>query len=102
MDLDTTTLRVEFGVSAFTMLVLFYFVTYRATRSGYSGWWCAALSLLPCGSAAFILNGTDHQHWANPSGNALLVLGAACAWAATRSLSGSAYGPVAAARLLRP
>ncbi len=89
MDLDTTTLRVAFAVVAFTMLVLFYFVTYRTTRSGYSGWWSISLSFFLVGSAAFVLNGTDQQLWANPSGNTLLVLGAACAWAASRSLSGT-------------
>ncbi|MEO6605216.1 MAG: GGDEF domain-containing protein [Aeromicrobium sp.] len=88
MDLDTTTLRVAFSVAALTMLLLFYFVTYRLTRSGYSGWWCAALTWFLVGSAAFILNGTDQQQWANPSGNTLLVLGAASAWAATRALHG--------------
>ena len=40
MDLATTTWRVDLRVSAFTMLVLFYFVTFAWTRSGYSGWWC--------------------------------------------------------------
>lgn len=89
MDLDTTTLRVAFTVAAFTMLVLFYFETYRTTRSGYSGWWCGALAWFLAGSAAFILNGTDQQYWANPTGNTLLVLGAASAWAAARSLHGA-------------
>lgn len=93
MELDATTLRVEFAAAAFTMLVLFYFVTYRSTRSGYSGWWCISLSWFLIGSAAFILNGTDQQHWANPSGNALLVLGAASAWAASRSLTRSRVKP---------
>ncbi|MDR7085779.1 diguanylate cyclase (GGDEF)-like protein [Aeromicrobium panaciterrae] len=89
MDLDTTTLRVAFATAALTMLALFYFVTYRSTRSGYSGWWSVALAWFLVGSAAFILNGTEHQRWANPSGNTFLVLGAASAWAATRSLTGS-------------
>jgi diguanylate cyclase (GGDEF)-like protein len=93
MELDTATLRVAFGLVALTMLALFYFVTYRPTRSSYSGWWCAALTWFLCGSAAFLLNGTEHQHWANPMGNALLVLGAASAWAATRSLTGTTTGP---------
>lgn len=93
MDLDTTTLRVAFGVVALTMLVLFYFVTYRTTRSSYSLWWSAALTSFLGGSAAFILNGTDQQFWANPSGNTLLVLGASCAWAGSRSLSGAPTAP---------
>lgn len=93
MELDTMTLRVAFGLVALTMLVLFYFVTYRPTRSSYSGWWCIALTWFLCGSAAYLLNGTDHQYWANPMGNSLVVLGAASAWAATRSLTGTATGP---------
>jgi diguanylate cyclase (GGDEF)-like protein len=93
MELDTATLRVAFGMVALTMLALFYFVTYRPTRSSYSGWWCASLTWFLSGSAAFLLNGTDQQHWANPIGNSLLVLGAASAWAATRSLIGTATGP---------
>ncbi len=93
MDLDVTTLRVAFGIAAFTMLVLFYFVTYRPTRSGYSGWWSVSLAWFLAGSSAYILNGTEHQPWANPTGNALVVLGASCAWAATRFLNGSRTSP---------
>ena len=43
MMLDTTTLRAAFGVIALTLLVLFYLVTFRHTRSEYSAWWCTAL-----------------------------------------------------------
>jgi diguanylate cyclase (GGDEF)-like protein len=92
MDLDIATLRFAFGMVALTMLALFYFVTYRPTRSSYSGWWCASLTWFIGGSAAHLLNGTDQQHWANPIGNSLLVLGAASAWAATRSLTGTGTG----------
>lgn len=93
MELDITTLRVAFGTAAFTMLVLFYCVTYRSTRSGYSGWWSVSLAWFMVGSTAYVLNGTEFQHWANPTGNALVVLGASCAWAATRFLSGSRTSP---------
>lgn len=84
--LDTTTLRVAFGVVAVTLLALFYFVTFQRTRSVYSAWWCVALSLFLAGAAAYLLDGTVHQQWANPSGNALLVLGAASVWAGARTL----------------
>jgi diguanylate cyclase (GGDEF)-like protein len=85
--LDTTTLRVSFGVVALTLLVLFYFVAYRTSRSSYCGWWCAALVLFIGGSAAYLLDGTDQQVWANPLGSTLLVAGACAVWAGTRSLA---------------
>ncbi|MET0931525.1 MAG: GGDEF domain-containing protein [Aeromicrobium sp.] len=88
MMLDTVTLRVSFGVVALTMLLLFYFVTYRTTRSVYCAWWCAALSLFLAGSAAYLFDGTAQQRWANPLGNALLVGGAASVWAGTRAIKG--------------
>jgi diguanylate cyclase (GGDEF)-like protein len=84
--LDTATLRVAFGVVAFTMFVLFYVVTYRTTRSAYCGWWCASLALFVVGASAYLFDGTAHQGWANPLGNVLIVLGAGCAWAGARSL----------------
>jgi diguanylate cyclase (GGDEF)-like protein len=84
--LDTPSLRVAFGVVALTMLVLFYFVTYRTTRSAYSAWWCAALGLFVSGASLYLLNGTDHQVWANPLANVLVVGGASGVWAGARSL----------------
>ncbi len=84
--LDTQTLRVAFGVVTFTMLVLYYVVTFRPTRSPYCGWWCVALSLFLVGACAYLLNGTAQQYWANPAGNFLLVSGGAAAWAAARTL----------------
>ncbi|MET0447796.1 MAG: GGDEF domain-containing protein, partial [Aeromicrobium sp.] len=86
--LDTVTLRVSFGVVALTMLLLFYFVTFRATRSAYCAWWCTALSLFLAGSAAYLLDETDLQRWFNPLGNALLVAGSASVWAGTRAIKG--------------
>ncbi|BCW73620.1 GGDEF domain-containing protein [Arthrobacter sp. NicSoilB8] len=84
--LEVFSLRVAFGVSAFTLLVLFYLVTFRSTRSEYSAWWCLAITAFLLGSSAYLLNGTWHQRWANPAGNAIVVLGASCVWAAARSL----------------
>ena len=84
--LDTTSLRVAFAVAALTMLVLFYFVNYRSTRSSYSGWWCVALIFFLTGSLGYVLNGTGHQWWANPLANGLTVMGQVCVWASARSL----------------
>lgn len=84
--LDVGTLRVAFAVVALTLFVLFYAVTFRSTRSAYSGWWCAALVLFLTGAAGYLLDGTPHQVWANPLANSLLVAGSAGVWAAARSL----------------
>ncbi|KAA1427729.1 GGDEF domain-containing protein [Nocardioides antri] len=84
--LDTATLRVAFGVVGFCVVVLFYGVTYRTTRSPYSGWWCVSLALFLVSAMLFLCNGTPVQVVANPLGNTLAVLGAGCVWAAARSL----------------
>jgi len=86
MVLDTATLRIAFGLMALALVFLFYFSAYRVTRSPYSGWWCVALVCFLAGSACFLLNGTPHQVWANPLGNAVLVYGAVAVWAGARSL----------------
>jgi diguanylate cyclase (GGDEF)-like protein len=84
--LDTPSLRVAFGVVALTMLALFYFVTYRSTRSAYSAGWCAALGLFVSGASLYLFNGTGNQVWANPLANVLVVAGAGSVWAGARSL----------------
>lgn len=86
MMLDISTLRVSLAVVTLTLLCLFYFITFRRTRSSYSGWWCSALLLFLTGSASYLLDGTVHQTWANPLGNILLVGGAGAMWAGARSL----------------
>ncbi|AXJ09531.1 GGDEF domain-containing protein [Arthrobacter sp. PM3] len=86
MMLDTATLRVALALVDLTLLMLFYFITFRRTRSAYSAWWCMALLLFLAGNALYLLDGTVHQLWANPSGNVLLVAGAASIWAGGRSL----------------
>jgi len=68
------------------MLALFYFVTYRTTRSVYSAWWCAALALFVGGASGYLFNGTVNQVWANPLANVVVVAGAGCVWAGARSL----------------
>lgn len=86
MMLDTATLRVSLALVDLTLLLLFYFITFRRTRSPYSGWWCMALLLFLVGNAAYLMDGTVHQAWAIPAGNVLLVAGAASIWAGGRSL----------------
>lgn len=86
MMLDTATLRVALALVDLTLLLLFYFITYRRTRSAYSRWWCTALLLFLVGNATYLLDGTIHQVWANPAGNVLLVAGGASIWAGARSL----------------
>jgi diguanylate cyclase (GGDEF)-like protein len=86
--LDTLTLRVAFGVVGVCVLVLFYGVTYRSTRSPYSGWWCLSLACFLLSAMLFLLNGTPVQVAANPLGNTVAVLGAGCVWAGARSLRG--------------
>lgn len=86
MVLDTATLRIAFALMALVLGLLFYFSAYRFTRSPYSGWWCLALVFFLAGSAAFLLDGTAQQWWANPLGNVLLVHGGVAVWAGARSL----------------
>lgn len=86
--LDALTLRVAYAVVGITLLLLFYFVTYRAIRTTYSFWWCVVLTLFLFGSSASLLNGTDHQVWANPLGKVLLVTSAASVWVGARKLRG--------------
>ncbi len=86
MVLETATLRVAFGLMSLVLGLLFYFFSYRPTRSQYSGWWCVALALFLTGALAFLLDGTPYQWWANPLGNVLLVSGAVSVWSSARSL----------------
>lgn len=95
--LDILTLRVVFGVVAIVLLLHIYFVTYRSTRSSYSLWWSLALLFIMSGSSLYLFNGTDHQAWANPVGNFLLVTAAVAVWGGARSLSDRALDPWRAA-----
>lgn len=102
MTLDLTTLRVAFGAVAVTLFVLFYTVAFRQTRSAYSAWWCAAIGFFFIGSSGYLLDGTQHQVWANPTANTLLVMGTVSVWAGARTLRTSkpAWLQLAAAPLL--
>lgn len=80
------TLQVAFGIIALTLLVLFYGVSVRRNHSSYSKWWCAAIACFLTGTGLYLLDGTNHQVWANPTGNAFLVAGATCVWSGARVL----------------
>jgi diguanylate cyclase (GGDEF)-like protein len=84
--LDVETLRVAFSLIATCVLVLFYFGTYRATRSAFSGWWASSLLLYTLSAGLFLLNGSDLQVASTPVGNFFGVLGSASVFAATASL----------------
>lgn len=79
-------MRITLGVMSLVVLLLFYFVVYRPTRSSFSGWW--TLALLCSGTATTLLlsNGSDAQVFLNPTSSAITVTGAVCVWFATRSL----------------
>ena len=83
--LDVVSLGVAFCVAALTLLVLFYLVTFRRTRSAYSLWWCRAIALFFTGSVAYLFH-DGNQAWANPLGNALVVAGLSSVWAAACTL----------------
>jgi diguanylate cyclase (GGDEF)-like protein len=88
--LDTVSLRVAFAVVAVAVLVLFYFATYRRSRSTFAGWWIGSLLLFITSAGLYLFNGTALQVVANPAGNVLAVSGAGCVWAAAQSLRGQA------------
>ncbi|MBT2584894.1 GGDEF domain-containing protein [Arthrobacter sp. ISL-95] len=85
MELDAFSVRVALGVVTVTLLMLFC-TSFHRTRSPYAGWWSLALLEFMVGNAAFLLNGTPHQGWANPAGNVLVVAGAFSVWAGAKTL----------------
>lgn len=91
--LDVATLEVAFSVIALTVLVLFYLITFRRTRSKYSAWWCAAIGLFLAGSTGYLLVGTTQQGWALTTANTLLVAGATSVWAGARTLRTAGPAP---------
>lgn len=84
--MDTGTIRTAFTVVAVTLLVLLYLALYRPTRAAYVGLWCLAMVLFLTGDALYFLDGTTWQRVSNPTGNVLIVGGAAAAWAGACSL----------------
>lgn len=79
-------IRLAFSVVAVTLLLLLYLALYRPTRAAYAGWWCLSLTFFLGGEALYVADGTAWQRVANPFGNAIIVLGAAAAWAGACSL----------------
>ncbi len=86
--LDTDSLRVALGVVVAVALVLFYAVTYRATRASYALLWCVALLAITTGTGAFLATGTPLQACLLPVGNGLLLGGATALYAGARALDG--------------
>ena len=98
--LDVATLEFAFSVIALTVLILFYFITFRRTRSKYSAWWCVAIGLFLAGSTFYLMVGTPLQGWALTAANALLVAGSTSVWAGARTLRTS--GPAPGVLVLAP
>ena len=91
--LDRSTLMVVFAVMSLTMLVLFYFDTYRKSRASFAGWWCWAVAAFFSGAVFYFLGEAEAVTWAASVGNGVMVLGAGCVWAGTRSLAGRRIRP---------
>ncbi|MCB5275444.1 putative diguanylate cyclase YcdT [Arthrobacter sp. SO5] len=86
--LDRSTLMVVFAAITLTMLVLFYFDTYRTSRASFAGWWCVAVGSFFFGAVLYILGEVAVVPWAPSVGNGVMVLGSGCVWAGARSLAG--------------
>lgn len=91
--LDRSTLMVVFAVMTLTMLVLFYFDTYRKSRAPFAGWWCAAVASFFVAAVLYFLGEVQAVSWAPSVGNGVMVLGSGCVWAGTRSLAGRRVRP---------
>ncbi|WP_159707986.1 GGDEF domain-containing protein [Arthrobacter sp. 18067] len=83
--LDPFSVRVVLGLVTLTLIVISC-VSSQRRRSPYAEWWRVALCLFFVGNAAFLMNGTAAQLWANPTGKALVVAGTFCVWAGARTL----------------
>jgi diguanylate cyclase (GGDEF)-like protein len=86
--LDRSTLVVVFAVMTLTMLVLFYFDTYRKSRAPFAGWWCVAVASFFFAAVCYFLGEVAGAAWAPSVGNGVMVLGSGCVWAGARSLAG--------------
>lgn len=86
--LDIDTMRVAEACVAITVFVLVLFGTFRVTRAPFSGWWSLALLLSGATSVVLLVDGERHTLWGAVLSNAISVAGAACVWAAARSLRG--------------
>ena len=84
---------VVFAVMTLTMLVLFYFDTYRQSRAPFAGWWCGAVASFFLAAAFYFMGEARDVTWATSVGNGVMVLGSGCVWAGTRSLAGRRVRP---------
>ncbi|MET3950910.1 GGDEF domain-containing protein [Arthrobacter sp. UYEF36] len=91
--LDRSTLMVVFAVMTLTMLVLFYFDTYRQSRAPFAGWWCGAVASFFLAATFYFMGEVQSATWAPSAGNGVMVLGSGCVWAGTRSLAGRRIRP---------
>ncbi|MDR7081728.1 diguanylate cyclase (GGDEF)-like protein [Arthrobacter ginsengisoli] len=91
--LDRSTLMVVFAVMTLTMLVLFYFDTYRKNRAPFAGWWCGAVATFFLAAVFYFLGEVQDVAWAPSLGNGVMVLGSGCVWAGTRSLASRRVRP---------
>jgi len=84
---------VVFAVMTLTMLVLFYFDTYRHSRAPFAGWWCGAVASFFLAATFYFMGEVQAVTWAPSVGNGVMVLGSGCVWAGTRSLAGRRIRP---------
>ncbi|KUM38272.1 GGDEF domain-containing protein [Arthrobacter sp. EPSL27] len=91
--LDRSTLMVVFAVTTLTMLVLFYFDTYRKSRAPFAGWWCVAVASFFFAAVFYFLAEVQDVGWSGSAGNGVMVLGSGCVWAGTRSVAGRRVRP---------
>ncbi len=91
--LDKSTLMVVFAVLTLTMLVLFYFDTYRKSRAVFAAWWCGAVGSFFSAALFYFMGEAWNEAWAPSIGNGVMVLGSGCVWAGTRSLAGRRLRP---------
>ena len=73
--LDRSTLMVVFAVMTLTILVLFYFDTYRQSRAPFAGWWCGAVASFFLAAGFYFMGEVRDITWATSLGNGVLVLG---------------------------
>ncbi|MET1065647.1 MAG: GGDEF domain-containing protein [Arthrobacter sp.] len=91
--LDKSTLMVVFAVMTLTMLVLFYFDSYRKSRAPFAGWWCWAVAAFFLAAVFYFMGEVQQVTWSPSVGNGVMVLGSGCVWAGTRSLAGRRVRP---------
>ena len=84
---------VVFAVMTLTMLVLFYFDTYRHSRAPFAGWWCGAVASFFLAASFYFMGEVQDVTWSSSLGHGVMVLGSGFVWAGTRSLAGRRVRP---------